>query len=307
MKKVFLLSCLLLSALFSFAQETKKVAILEVVDRENKLTYSQKLVLRSNMAQAISNTPGFEAYDRSDIDAIMREQDFQRTGMVNEAEIRKLGEITGVSLILVTEAVIMETNKLFVSAKILNVETSKVDLSNNVIMGNTIEDMQQGCKALTKKMFTSAQSNKDFIIPLGNGHYEYNGEMMDKKKHALFLYENCPEAYKKYSSGKKIATAGWVLLGTGIGFLAGGAGLYHVGNTNFDSTGPYALMQDMGMSLMCVSGVLGATGIVLLPIGYLRQKNAYDVYNKKCSLSSASPIMFGLTSGPNGLGIAMQF
>ena len=49
MKKVFLLSCLLLSALLTFAQETKKVAILEVVDRENKLTYSQKLVLRSNM------------------------------------------------------------------------------------------------------------------------------------------------------------------------------------------------------------------------------------------------------------------
>ena len=105
MKKVFLLACLLLSALMTFAQ-TKKVAILETVDREGRLTYSQKLLLRSNMARAVSNTIGYEAYDRSDVDMIMSEHDFQRTGMVSDVEIRKLGEMTGVSLILVTEGVL---------------------------------------------------------------------------------------------------------------------------------------------------------------------------------------------------------
>lgn len=60
--KKFLLLCLLATmSIISYAQETKKVAILEVVDKEGKLTYSQKLMLRSNLARAITNTAGFEA------------------------------------------------------------------------------------------------------------------------------------------------------------------------------------------------------------------------------------------------------
>ena len=106
MKKLFFLVCVMMLAMLTFAQETKKVAILEVVDREGQLSYSQKLVLRSNMARAVSNTTGYEAYDRSDVDMIMSEHEFQRTGLVSDAEIRKLGEMTGVSLILVTEAVL---------------------------------------------------------------------------------------------------------------------------------------------------------------------------------------------------------
>ena len=99
MKKIFFLMCLLLSAALAFAQNNKKVAILEVVDREGRLSYSQKLILRSSMARAVSNTDGYEAYDRSDVDMIMSEQDFQRTGLVKDEEIQKLGEMTGVSLI----------------------------------------------------------------------------------------------------------------------------------------------------------------------------------------------------------------
>ena len=153
MKKVFLLSCLLLSALLTFAQTTKKVAILEVVDREGRLSYSQKLLLRSNMARAVSNTTGYEAYDRSDVDVIMSEQDFQRTGMVSDVEIRKLGEMTGVSLILVTEGVLTGDGKIFVSAKILNIETGRVDMMDNLSMGLSTEAIQEGCTALAKRLF----------------------------------------------------------------------------------------------------------------------------------------------------------
>ena len=299
MKKFLLLCGLFAMTMFTFAQVTKKVAILEVVDREGKLSYSQKMVLRSNMAQAISGTQGFEAYDRSDIDAIMSEQDFQRTGLVNENEIRKLGEMTGVSLILVTEAVILDDNKLFVSAKILNVETSKVDISNNVVMGSNIEAIQQGCTELTKKMFgistVSAQTTKYYINFLGGGQYEYNGNVMDKKAYALFLYKNCPEAYKKCLSGKKIATSGWVCLGTGLGFIAIGTGLT-LGVDNM-----------IGISVFSSGVILSGTGVILLPIGYIRQRNAYDVYNKKCALTSTTPIMFNITTGQNGIGMAMNF
>lgn len=152
MKKYFLLFFMVLAPLLACAQTVKRVAILEVVDKEGKLSYSQKVLLRSRMARAITNREGYEAYDRSDIDAIMSEQDFQRSGVVSDSEIRKLGAMTGVSLILVTEGVLTGENQLFVSAKILNIETGRVEMMDNTMMGLNDEEMQKGCDMLIKRM-----------------------------------------------------------------------------------------------------------------------------------------------------------
>jgi hypothetical protein len=154
MKKILSLFCLLLSSLMLFAAaETKKVAILEVVDKEGKLNYSQKLMLRSSLAKAITNTQGYEAYDRTDIDAIMSEHEFQNTGMVSHDQIKQLGEMAGVSLILVAEGVLTPDNQMFVAAKILDVETAKVTMTDNTMMGLSSAEMQSGCQMLANALF----------------------------------------------------------------------------------------------------------------------------------------------------------
>ena len=164
MKKLFLLTCVMLSAMLTFAQNTQKVAILEVVDREGRLSYSQKLILRSSMARAVSNTDGYEAYDRSDVDMIMSEQDFQRTGLVRDEEIQKLGEMTGVSLILVTEGVLTGDNNIYVTAKILHVGTGKVIMMDNMMMKLSADEMQKSCKELATKLLGVSQKDNTYII-----------------------------------------------------------------------------------------------------------------------------------------------
>ena len=277
MKKVFLLSCLLLSALLTFAQVTKKVAILEVVDREGRLSYSQKLLLRSNMARAVSNTTGYEAYDRSDVDVIMSEQDFQRTGMVSDVEIRKLGEMTGVSLILVTEGVLTES-------------------------------IQEGCTALAKRLFgitaSSTAMERYNIERMGPNEYIYMGKYMDKKEYEMFLRNNCPKAYGQYRVGKQLINAGWGVFGGGMAVFAGGCVMF---GFSFMSENDGLLAG--GLALMNVGGVFVAAvgGGTLLGIGYKKRNNAYKIYNNTCASSSATPLTFNLTAGQNGLGIAMQF
>ncbi len=165
MKKIFLF-CLLMTTAMIYADDVKRVAILEVVDREGKLSYSQKLMLRSNLARAVTNTKGFEAYDRTDMDAILNEHDFQRSGNVSDSQIKKLGEMTGASYILVAEGVIAEANKLFVTAKILNVESAKVEVTENMLMGTASSAMQYGCRDLAKKMFSSL--NNPFVSAYKN-------------------------------------------------------------------------------------------------------------------------------------------
>lgn len=303
MRKILfiLLSALSLTA---FAQ-TKKVAILEVVDREGHMSYSQKMMLRSNMARAVANTSGYEAYDRSDIDAIMAEHEFQRTGLVSNDQIRQLGDMTGVSLILVTEGVLTETNSVFVSVKILNVETAKVEILDNMTMGLSAADMQQGCAQLAKRLFgatnyTSAV-DKYSLKRMGANEYMYNGAYMDKKAYIEFLRNNCPQAYKQYRDGTKWAISGWCLTGAGLGLTAAGiAMLVEAGNSES--------LYGAGEALVITGPTLTGLSILIpIAVGYAKRNSAYKTYNNKCASSSAAPISLNLKAGSNGLGLALNF
>ena len=149
MRRLLLIFCLL--PILTIAQ-IQKVAILETVDREGNIPYAYKLMLRSNLAKAITNAPGYEAYDRTDMDAIMGEQNFQRTGLVSDDQIKRLGVMTGATYILVAEAVKVDEQNLFITAKILNVETAKTEMTDNALMGISSNDIQHGCESLANKL-----------------------------------------------------------------------------------------------------------------------------------------------------------
>lgn len=153
MKKTFFLTCMMLCAIVAFAQQTKKVAILEVVDREDKLDYTDKLMLRSNLARAVTNIDGYEAYNRTDLDAVMKEHDFQHSGLVSDDDIKKIGEMTGAAFILVAEGSLARGNKIYITAQIINVETTLVDVTDNKLVDMSSDKMLQGCRALATKMF----------------------------------------------------------------------------------------------------------------------------------------------------------
>ena len=126
MKKllVFLLSVFSLAA---FAQtEVKKVAILETVDKIGNVPYGVLLQVRSSLTYAISNNAGYEGYDRVDMAAITGEQNFQRTGMVSNEQIKRLGEMTGAAYVLIAEAALYDDQNIIIAAKILDVETGGV-------------------------------------------------------------------------------------------------------------------------------------------------------------------------------------
>lgn len=293
MKKVFLLTCLLLSALMTFAQ-TKKVAILEVVDREGKLSYGNKMMLRSNLARAVANTVGYEAYDRTDMDAIMSEHDFQRTGLVSDDQIKQLGKMTGVELILVAEAALVGNNSMFVSAKILNVETAKVEMMDNISMGLEAMAMQQGCTTLANRLFgASSGGNANNNMEQRRNQYT----PMSSKEYEWFLFNNCPKAYEQYKIGKPMIISGWIIAGAGL--ATGIAGIPFLFNSHTEKQVIGGVLSGIGFPIM-------AGGIVIASVGHFKCNKARKIYYNQCS-SSATPLTFNLTAGPNGLGIAMNF
>lgn len=172
-KKVLFTLCLVLIVAFSASAQIKRIAILETLDRENKVPYAIECMVRANLTKVISSTPGYEGYDRVNISEIMDEHEFERTGLVNEDQIRKLGQIAGADYILVSEAVKYDESgesAIFITATILNVVTAKAEGSENHLMGMTPHDIQHGCESLANR-----------LLGLPDPHIQEKTPVTDKK------------------------------------------------------------------------------------------------------------------------------
>ncbi len=128
--------------------QVKKVAILETVDKMGTISYAHKLMLRTSLAKAITEAEGYEGYDRTDLESLLGEQNFQRTGLVSDEQIKELGKLTGAQYVLVAEAVKVDSTMIFCTAKIIDVETARTLRAENQLMKATAQDIQIGCTTM---------------------------------------------------------------------------------------------------------------------------------------------------------------
>ena len=314
--KTILFLFLLISGMVS--AQVKRVAVLETVDKENKVSYANKLVLRTSLSKAIANTPGYEVYDRTDVDAIMSEHTFQRTGLVNSDQIKRLGEMTGAQYILVAEAVKINAQNLFVTAKLLDVETART-IVTEMLEINT-DHMQQGCMILAKKMFSDKRELDFGTAPVGpqlvrNSRtdqklwglevYSYGDMQIDKKEMKTFLRNNNPNVYKQYMKGQSIINAGWGVAGAGVAVVATGGIMYIL--NSYSNLRLYIDNEDfVFIGLMSGGAALTLTSIPLFCIGHNQQKNAINKFNQQNSRQQA-PITLNLQASQNGIGLALNF
>ncbi len=302
--KIILFFFLLLAGIVS--AQVKRVAILETVDKENQIDYAYELLLRGNLSDAITSISGYEAYDRTDIDAIMSEQSFQRTGLVSSDQIKRLGEMTGASYILVAEMA-KSGQQIIILSKLLDVETARTIISDHEI--TTLNEIQDACKKLAKRMFheevkveTQVETNFELICHtaqeqkmFGVKKYSYGDTQMDEKAFREFLYKNNREAYLNYMKNQQMIYAGWGLFAGGL--IMGGAGVAFFDNATL------ALASLIFMPLGFGSCVLA--GIPLLSVGYTRDRNFINKFNAQNSQQPA--LTLNLQASQNGIGLALKF
>ena len=160
-RRFFVIVLMMLVSSSLFAQI--RVAILPTTDKSGEAKYALKLLVNSAITTAISTTDGYEAYDRIDLSSVLDEQSFQRTGMVSDAEIHKIGEMTGASYVLITEAAPMDESYLVATAKIVNVESAKIENSAGQIISVNPSQMEADCKGLTDKLLKTGSSKSSEI------------------------------------------------------------------------------------------------------------------------------------------------
>lgn len=204
MKKLLIVLLSVLS--LTILAQNKSVAILNPLDRDGSVTSMYKIIVRGSFETVASVTQGYEAFDRTALDAIMSEHNFQRSGAVNDAEIRQIGQMAGVDYVLVTE-VSAESGYLVVQAKILNVVTAKYDRAVDDLMEMTPPTVKEGCTTLAQKLFRiniQTGNQKGEIMYDGD---RYVGEYKDGKpngKGKLYYSDENLSTYEgEFVNGKR--------------------------------------------------------------------------------------------------------
>lgn len=140
------------SAGVSSAQAVRKVAILEVADKDDAVDAGTKLLLGIKLADAIASTNGYEALERVDMESILGEHNFHRSGLVDENQIAKLGEMTGANYVLVSEVAPIGNDKIVVAAKLIDVETTTLFRTANTVSGMDAESIENACTDVAAKL-----------------------------------------------------------------------------------------------------------------------------------------------------------
>ena len=142
-----------LCCLSAIAQtEVKKVAIIEPMVEDGEISTIYKAVLRSKLLNSISNEEvGYEAFTRTDVDAIMREQQFQNSGIVDDNTRIRLGNLGGVDCICISKLA-EGAGYINIDIMLVDVQSGKVESAANKLIENNLEQLEQTAVELGKKL-----------------------------------------------------------------------------------------------------------------------------------------------------------
>lgn len=233
MNKLILILFSILS-LTAFAQE--KIALLEprVGDSSNIVTPMEKNMIRGELRKAIVNYPGYEAITRSDIDQMMKEQTFQRTGLVSATQIKKLSEMAAADYICVS-TISKSNTEFYLEAYLVHLESGRMlspasqygELSNG-----KLANLFPACQELAKELLgDNSIVRSELNLPEG----KYVGEIRNGKPHGQgkLIYKDFEGYYDgEWKNGMR----------HGYGIIEGNGEKYegNFKNGNFSGHGTYS-------------------------------------------------------------------
>jgi len=126
---------LLTLLLFSQSFGADRIAILDFGGEG--VSQNQKKSFTNMVRDALLRYPQFEVMEREKFEAIMEEQQIQLSGLCDEDCIVEVGQVAGVQYMVSGDITDVGDNTLVVTARIIDVETSKVMAGQSKIVENT--------------------------------------------------------------------------------------------------------------------------------------------------------------------------
>lgn len=151
MKKALTLFMLALS-LATFAQNATKVVVLDTYNRGGKLRQSTLVELKTDLAQTISETYGFEGVISDKVDARLLADGFAEHPRLSEEQAELVAKLSDAQYALMSSISCDNFGYLSIQAILIDLGAYQVMASESTSMNNTADQIHKGCEKLVKKI-----------------------------------------------------------------------------------------------------------------------------------------------------------
>ena len=150
MKKAYSLIIITILIVSSLNAQDKKVA---VFDPAGEVSISTKNIVREEISSAIVSSAGYAVLERQLINKVLEENKFQMGGMVDDSQISEMGKMMGANYVLVSSIEKMENGNLYISCKLIEVLTSRVEKQKTAQTQKRSDDLVSVVKNMVTEMF----------------------------------------------------------------------------------------------------------------------------------------------------------
>jgi hypothetical protein len=157
-------------------------------------------------------------------------------------------------------------------------------------------------QAFGHKSTDPSKPTESLIVTKIDGNtYRYGSKILNKYEYEQLLKNNCQAAYKLHREGKLMMIIGPT---AGAGLMAIGAITLGVTLSKDDNSVAGPVIGGLLLGTGAYGGIVGVTSA-----GAVRKKKALQMYNTQCVSTTAKnqDLRWSLTTGANGLGIALNF
>ena len=162
--KLFVLLSYLAIANFIHAQDVKTIAV--YVSGDDSISQTIKQIVGSQFVIGIVNTKGYSAIERTSdfLKELRREHNYQRSGFVDDEQIKIIGKEMGVDLVCAINLTHSD-DILHIEAHLLEVETAKIIAGNNALTKlNDIDNIVFNSKKMAEQLIRSINKSAEYSV-----------------------------------------------------------------------------------------------------------------------------------------------
>lgn len=141
-------------SLSTFSQNATKVIVLDTYNKGGKLRQSTLVELKTNLAQTISETYGFEGVIEKKVDSRLLAEGFADHPRLSEELAKQVAKLSGTPYALMSEASIDNFGYLTLNTVLVNLEVFNVMATESTSINNTPDNIHKGCEKIIKKIIS---------------------------------------------------------------------------------------------------------------------------------------------------------
>jgi hypothetical protein len=237
--------------------------------------------------------------ERALINKVLEENKFQASGLVDDSQISRMGEMMGANLVFVTNLTKMGNGNFYISFKLTNVRTAQVEKQQTTQNSRGMEDLVSVIKRVAGEMFgssTNVSANRmegsNRLVLSGTKAYQGGRRLSNHEAQDIIGRVN-PNALALFDKGvSRNRTGNICIIAGGVSMVAG---FVLMGGTEDDG---------LGLTIFCGGAGALAIGIPIKISGKKNLRESVRMYNQGISNASAE-LNFGITT--NGVGLVVNF